>query len=173
MVQVSPVVEKIIAVVAPSLEAMQYELVQVRLFDRPGGRTLQIMAERTDKVHMTVEDCAEISNTVSALLDVEDPIQGAYDLEVSSPGIDRPLVKLSDYEEYAGHEAKVETEFAIDNRKRWKGIIKGVQGKDILIQLPDAKEVSVIPFDAVQTAKLVLTDELVKKHTKEDKQEQA
>jgi ribosome maturation factor RimP len=173
MAQLSPVVEKIISVVSPSLEAMQYELVQVKLFDRPGGRTLQIMAERNDKVHMTVDDCAQISNALSAILDVEDPIQGAYDLEVSSPGIDRPLVKLSDYGEYEGHEAKVEAEFPINGRKRWKGIIKGVDGHNVLLQLPDMKEVSVIPFDAILVAKLVLTDELVKKHLKEKSQEQA
>lgn len=165
-------VEKIIALVTPSLEAMAYDLVQVRLFDRPGGRTLQIMAERSDKVHMTVDDCAQISHTVSALLDVEDPIQGAYDLEVSSPGIDRPLVKLADYTDYAGHEAKVETEFAIDGRKRWKGILKGVDGQNILLQLPDSKEVSVIPFEAVQTAKIVLTDDLLKKYMKQNEEQQ-
>src|SRR5437762_1305523 len=101
-------VEKITETIEPSLEAMGYALVQVRLND--GGRkTLSVMAERTDAQPMGVEDCTQISRQVSALLDVEDPISGAYDLEVCSPGIDRPLTKLKDFERFVGQEAKVET----------------------------------------------------------------
>src|SRR3546814_4087032 len=96
-------------IIAPSLEAMGYELVRVHL-SGAGRLTLQIMAERTDRATMTVEDCAEISRAVSALLDVEDPIAGPYTLEVSSPGIDRPLTPLADFDRFAGFDARVETQ---------------------------------------------------------------
>lgn len=175
MVHNSPVIDKIESIIAPSLQAMDYALVQVRMLNTPGGKTLQVMAERNDNVPMTVEDCAQISDAISAILDVEDPISHAYDLEISSPGIDRPLVKLEDYTTYAGLEAKVEAEFPIEGRKRWRGIITGVSGKDVLIQLPDVKEVSVIPFADIAAAKLVMNDELMKRYlnkTEDVKQEE-
>lgn len=165
-----PVIQRIDGLLRPSLAAMAYELVQVRLIEKPSGLTLQIMAERNDKVNMTVEDCSQISHTVSALLDVEDPISDAYELEVSSPGVDRPLVRMSDYTDFAGHEAKVETAHMIEGRKRWRGTLRGVDAEDILLQLPDAAEVSRIPFSAVSHAKLVLTDELIRKYLKNEKQ---
>jgi len=151
-------VRTIETVLAPALEAMGYVLVRVRLL---GGRkkTLQIMAERGDGVPMTVEDCAEISRTASAILDVEDPVPGAYDLEVSSPGIDRPLVRLEDFERYAGFEAKVEASVPIDGQRRFRGRLKGTADGRVRMALAD-REVE-IPFADIRDAKLMLTDELI------------
>ncbi len=144
--------------VQPSLDGLGYELVRVHLTG--GGKpTLQIMAERKDRREMTVEDCAEISRNLSALLDVEDPIPEAYALEVSSPGIDRPLVRLADYERFAGFEAKIETTRPHDGRRKFIGRIAGVRGRLVAIggEAGDAE----IPFDLIARAKLVLTDELI------------
>jgi ribosome maturation factor RimP len=149
---------KIEAMIAPSLEAMGYRVVRVAV---TGGRraTLQIMAERTDDQAMRVEDCTEISRTVSALLDVADPIAGAYLLEVSSPGIDRPLVRREDFARFAGFEAKIELSAPVDGRKRFRGRLLGVEGDDVRL-LVDALPVA-LPITAVTRAKLVLTDELL------------
>ena len=150
---------KIEAMIAPSLEAMGYRVVRVAV---TGGRraTLQIMAERTDDQAMRVEDCTEISRMVSALLDVADPIAGAYLLEVSSPGIDRPLVRREDFARFAGFEAKVELNAPVDGRKRFRGRLLGVEG-DAVRLLVDAAPVT-LPIAAVARAKLVLTDELLR-----------
>jgi ribosome maturation factor RimP len=149
---------KIEAMIAPSLEAMGYRVVRVAV---TGGRrpTLQIMAERADDQAMRVEDCTEVSRMVSALLDVADPIAGAYLLEVSSPGIDRPLVRPEDFARFAGFEAKVELNAPVDGRKRFRGRLLGVEG-DQLRLLVDALPVA-LPIAAVARAKLVLTDELL------------
>ena len=148
---------KIEAMIAPSLEAMGYRLVRVAI---TGGRraTLQVMAERVDDRAMTVEDCVEISRTVSALLDVADPIAGAYTLEVSSPGIDRPLVKREDFARFTGFEAKIELAAPRDGRRRFRGRLLGVEG-DAVRLLVDAAEIAV-PLASVTRAKLVLSDEL-------------
>jgi ribosome maturation factor RimP len=150
--------DRIQQIIAPSVEAMGYEIVRVQVSgtQRP---TLQVMAERKDNAAMTVEDCADISRAVSALLDVEDPISSAYTLEISSPGIDRPLTRLKDFERFAGFEARIEARFPIDGRKRFRGILKGVEDGAIRIET-DTGPASV-PFDAVQRAKLILTDELI------------
>ena len=149
---------KIEAIIAPSLEAMGYRLVRVAV---TGGRraTLQVMAERADDRAMTVEDCADISRTVSALLDVADPIAGAYTLEVSSPGIDRPLVRREDFARFAGFEAKIELAAPRDGRRRFRGRLLGVEG-DAVRMLVDAAEIE-LPLASVTRAKLVLTDELL------------
>jgi ribosome maturation factor RimP len=150
--------DKIEAMIAPSLEAMGYRIVRVTV---TGGRraTLQVMAERVDARAMGVEDCTEISRMVSALLDVADPIAGAYLLEVSSPGIDRPLVRREDFVRFAGLEAKVELTAPVDGRKRFRGRLLGVDGDQLRI-LVDAAPVTV-PIAAVARAKLVLNDELL------------
>jgi ribosome maturation factor RimP len=152
------VTDRIQQIIAPSVEAMGYEIVRVQVSgtQRP---TLQVMAERKDNAAITVEDCADISRAVSALLDVEDPISSAYTLEISSPGIDRPLTRLKDFERFAGFEARIETRFPLDGRKRFRGILKGVEDGAIRIET-DTGPASV-PFDAVQRAKLILTDELI------------
>jgi ribosome maturation factor RimP len=149
---------KIEALIAPSLEAMGYRVVRVAV---TGGRraTLQVMAERVDDKAMTVEDCADISRSVSALLDVADPIATAYTLEVSSPGIDRPLVRREDFARFAGFEAKVELTAPVDGRRRFRGKLLGVEGDEVRL-LVDAAPVA-LPLATVVRAKLVLTDELL------------
>jgi ribosome maturation factor RimP len=148
----------ITAMIAPSLDAMGYRVVRVAF---TGGRrpTLQIMAERRDGAAMSVDDCADISRTVSALLDVADPIPVAYALEVSSPGIDRPLIDRDDFVRYAGYEAKVEMSNLIDGRKRFRGRLLGADEGAVRIALED-REVA-LPLAEVVRAKLVLTDELL------------
>lgn len=144
--------------IAPSLEAMGYVIVRVRL---SGGRrpTLQIMAERADGQEMTVDDCADISRAVSALLDVEDPIAGAYVLEVSSPGLDRPLTRPEDFTRFAGHEARLDLSDAVDGRKRYRGRLVGLEGENVRIAAEDGE--CVLPVAIIRSAKLVLTDALI------------
>lgn len=153
--------DKIAAIIEPSLKDMGYDIVQIR-FIESGRHTLQIMAERMDGKNMTVDDCADISHSVSALLDVEDPIKGQYTLEISSPGIDRPLVKLQDFERFNGYEAKLETKLPIDGQKRFKGRLRGTENNNIALETEDGIKKS-IPFNAIRSAKLLLTDELLKK----------
>ncbi|MEI6558652.1 MAG: ribosome maturation factor RimP [Rhodospirillaceae bacterium] len=151
--------ERVQKIIAPTVTAMGYEIVRVQL---SGGRrpVLQIMAERVDGAAMTVDDCAEISRTVSALLDVEDPITGAYHLEVSSPGIDRPLTRLSDFQRYAGFEARIETKALIDGRRRFKGVLKGVAGDVVRVET-DGGGLAELPFGGILRAKLILSDALL------------
>ncbi len=150
--------ERIAQIVAPSIEALGYEIVRVQL---TGGRspTLQIMCDRIDGAAMQVDDCADISRSVSALLDVEDPIGHEYTLEVSSPGIDRPLVRRKDFERFAGHVVRIETQFAIDGRRRFKGRLLGLDGDDVRVATDEGE--AALPFDAIAKAKLELTDELL------------
>src|SRR5437016_356155 len=129
---------------------------------KAGGQhrpTVQVMAERRDEAAMTVEDCAEISRSVSALLDVADPIAGAYTLEISSPGIDRPLVRPEDYDRFAGFEAKIELGEPLSGRKRFRGRLLGRAG-DAVRLIGEDGEVS-LPFALITRAKLVLTDDLL------------
>ena len=151
--------ERISALVAPSLDAMGYELVRVLLQGRQ-NLTLQIMAERQDQQPMTVDDCAEISRALSAILDVEDPISGAYSLEVSSPGIDRPLTRPHDYERFAGFEAKIETDRPLDGRTRFRGTVLGLDDQGRVRLVMETGETT-IPLASVKSAKLVLTDALI------------
>lgn len=149
-------------ILGPVIEDMGFELVRVRLM---GGqtKTLQIMAERPDG-GIEVDECADISGAVSATLDVEDPISDTYTLEVSSPGIDRPLTRLKDFENFEGFEAKLETSELIDGRKRFRGVLAGVEGDEVLINIEqDGQSVTVgLEFDWLADAKLVLTDDLIK-----------
>jgi ribosome maturation factor RimP len=158
----TPLEQTIEEMITPSLEALGYAVVRIRLFDGE-SRTLQIMAERIADSALSLGDCEKISRAISTVLDVEDPITDAYNLEVSSPGIDRPLVRLKDFANYVGHEAKMTLRLPVDGRKRYTGTLKGVtENAEILLQLPDQKEVSVIPLTSVDVAKLVLTDALIK-----------
>jgi len=155
----SIIISTLVDLIEPSLRGMGFELVQVRLLGQT-RKTLQVMAEPADpKRPMTVEDCANISRAISAVLDVHDPIPGTYTLEVSSPGIDRPLVRLGDYERYQGHLAKLEVEPDIEGRKRFKANILRVDGDDVLIE-QDGLEFRV-PFASIRKARLVLTDALI------------
>lgn len=151
--------EQVEAVITPSLTSMGFELVQVKFIDGRSAQTLQIMAEKPDG-SMSLDDCALISRQLSAVLDVEDILTDAYRLEVSSPGIDRPLVRVSDYAKYVGHAAKVETALPVDGRKRFSGSIAGVDGETIILTV-DGREHR-LPFMDIQSAKLVLTDALLK-----------
>ncbi len=153
--------DNIAAMIAPSIEAMGYELVRVTLAGST-RKVLQIMAEPKDGRVMSVEDCARVSRAVSAILDVEDPISGAYSLEVSSPGIDRPLTRPKDYDRFKGHEAKIETHQPVDGRKRFKGVLKGVEGDQVKIDSEGAE--LALPLDQIAKAKLVLTDALIAAH---------
>lgn len=154
----STATERIAEMIEPSLEALGYELVRVRLMG--GGKpVLQVMAERGDDRSMTVDDCAEISRAISALLDVEDPLEGAYDLEVSSPGIDRPLVKRKDFERFAGSEATVKTTVPIDGRRRFRGRLLGMNGDKVRLALADGGEAA-LAFETIEKAKLVMPENL-------------
>ncbi len=159
----TPLEKAIETLTAPSLEAMGYGVVRVRLSGEDGRRRLQLMAERHDGRPITVDDCTAISHRVSALLEVSDPIEGAYNLEVSSPGIDRPLIKPGDFERYAGHEIKLETAAPVDGRRRFRGMLKGISDGVITITV-DTTDYQV-PHASVDTAKLVLTEALVKEAT--------
>ena len=150
--------DEIAAIIEPSLDAMGYRLVRVALIGARGA-TLQVMAERRDEAPMTVDDCAEISRAISALLDVADPIADAYTLEVSSPGIDRPLVRPEDYDRFAGFEARIELAQPLDGRKRFRGRLLG-RSADAVRLLGETGEVA-LPFAAIARAKLVLTDDLL------------
>lgn len=141
------------------LEAIGYQLVRVRLTGARANRTLQIMIERLDEGPVTVDDCAAVSRHVSAVLDVEDPIDDTYMLEVSSPGIDRPLTRERDFARFAGFEAKVELAALQDGRRRFRGRLLGCE--DGLVKLMTDEGEATLPFEAIATAKLVLTDELI------------
>jgi ribosome maturation factor RimP len=151
-------IRQITELIEPTLRDMGLELVRVLV---SGGQrpTLQIMVERGDQAPTTLDACAKVSHAVSALLDVADPLPGAYRLEVTSPGLDRPLVRRADYERFAGLEARLETELPIEGRRRFRGRLLGLAGDQVRLALPEG-EMS-IPFDAIKKAKLVLTDELL------------
>jgi ribosome maturation factor RimP len=133
-------------------------------------KTLQIMAERPDG-SMNVEDCAVLSHALLDFLEAENPLEGDYELEISSPGIDRPLTRLMDFSRYAEHEAKIELHAPLDGRKRFRGMLKGLDGKDVKIDV-QGKDIS-FPFSAIAEAKLVLTDKLIELDLKSRKKESA
>jgi ribosome maturation factor RimP len=165
MVAKAPVDQRLAAIIRPTVEGMGFELVRLRLM---GGKrqTLQIMAERPDGT-MEVEDCARLSRQVSAVLDVEDPIEREYTLEVSSPGIDRPLTRLKDFDRWEGYEAKLETDELIDGRKRFRGVLAGIEDDEVLIDLEEGT--IGLKFEWLSDAKLVLTDDLVTESLKRSK----
>jgi len=160
---------RIANIVEPAIAGLGYRLVRVKL-SAMNGTTLQIMAERPDG-SMNVDDCEAVSRDLSPLLDVEDPIDREYHLEVSSPGIDRPLVRRSDFESWDGHLAKIELEQAIDGRKRFRGKLAGVEGDSVRVALEKSDEgtVAVVPLGAIGEAKLVLTDDLIKESLRRHK----
>ncbi len=162
--------KRLAEIVAPVIEDMGYELVRIRLMS---GKltTLQIMAERPEG-GIDVDACAQISTAIGATLDVEDPILDEYTLEVSSPGIDRPLTRLKDFETFEGYEAKIETEELIGGRRRFKGVIAGVEGDEVLVNIEESGEVVTVglAFDWLSDAKLVLTDDLIKEMLRQRKE---
>ena len=159
----SGVAARVAAIIEPAIIDLGYRLVRVRVSGQ-NGCTVQIMAELPDGT-MTVEGCEAVSQAVSPALDVDDPIQAAYHLEVSSPGIDRPLVRPSDFARWAGHLAKIDTHEPVGGRKRFRGILRGVEGDTALLSRDDAKTEEerdvAIPMNAIGEARLVLTDALV------------
>jgi ribosome maturation factor RimP len=163
---------RVARIVEPVALGLGYRLVRVK-FSSLNGATLQIMAERADG-SMSVDDCEKLSRDVSPALDVEDPIDAAYNLEVSSPGIDRPLVRRSDFEKWTGHEAKIELAVPRDGRKRFKGILAGIEGDELKLQLEkkskiDDGEVVTLPLADIGEAKLVMTDALIRETLRNDK----
>lgn len=155
----SPLVKKIERTITPTVEGMGFELVRVLLIGS-GKPTLQIMAERPDG-SITLDECGKLSQAISAVLDVENTMDdGAYYLEVGSPGIDRPLTRLKDFDRYTGQTAKIEVEPAINNQKRFKGTLKGLKGEDVIIATEEGEQV--IPFRLIQRAKLAGSEELLK-----------
>ena len=162
MIAKAAIDRRIAEIVRPVIEDMGFELVRVRLMSAK-ETTLQIMAQKPDGT-IEVEDCAKISTAVSAHLDVEDPILDAYTLEVSSPGIDRPLTRLKDFDQWQGYTAKLETEELIDGRRRFKGELAGTEGDEVLIEIEEhgAPITIGLKFDWLTDAKLVLTDELIR-----------
>ncbi|MFH1158236.1 MAG: ribosome maturation factor RimP [Pseudomonadota bacterium] len=154
-----PLIKKIEHVLAPVVESMGFEIVRVLLIGS-GRPTLQVMAERAGGA-ITVDECGKLSQAVSAVLDVENVLEGSsYYLEVGSPGIDRPLTRLKDFERYAGKEARVELDRAIGDRKRFRGLLKGVRGDIVIISTEEGDRE--IPFSLIDKAKLVLTEDLLK-----------
>jgi ribosome maturation factor RimP len=166
LVATAPMDRRLAAIVSPTIEGMGFELVRLRLM---GGKrmTLQIMAERASGTPgagtMEIEDCAILSRVISAALDVDDPIERQFTLEVSSPGIDRPLTRLSDFARWEGYEARLETAEMIGGRRRFKGVLAGIEGNEVLIDIDDpAIEGPIgLRFDWLTDAKLLLTDALV------------
>ena len=146
--------------ITPVCENLGYDVVRVRMQGGESRKTLQIMVERKDRAAMTVEDCATVSRALSPVLDEKDPIESRYTLEVSSPGLDRPLVKLADFDRFKGFEAKVETSVCVAGRKRFPvARLIGVQEQNVVLDFEGARVV--IPFADIAKAKLILNDELI------------
>ncbi|MGZ3304559.1 MAG: ribosome maturation factor RimP [Asticcacaulis sp.] len=157
---------KLIEIFDPIAEALGLDIVRVRLMgsNRPGGaRRLQIMAERKSDGDINVNECARLSRAISKYLEEADPLEGEYILEVSSPGIDRPLTRLKDFETFEGYEARIELDRLAEGRKRFRGTLAGIEGDHVAIDLEGESETAMIPFAWVIDAKLVLTDELLKR----------
>lgn len=166
----NPLEERVIALIEPTASQLGYRIVRVRLSGNRRKR-LQIMAERAADGGMGVEDCERLSRAVSPIFDLEDPIAGEFDLEVSSPGIDRPLMRLEDFERFAGFEAKLETAAPIEGRRRFKGTLAGVDGSAVKLATEHG-EVT-LDFGALADARLVLTDKLIELDLKRAKAAEA
>ncbi|MEO7504324.1 MAG: ribosome maturation protein RimP [Sphingomicrobium sp.] len=152
------------SLIEPAARQLGFELVRVAMIGGTSDPTLQVMAERPDTRQLTIDDCADLSRTISDIIDSEeqagrDPIDGAYRLEVSSPGIDRPLTRRTDYADWAGHEARIKLAEPLDGAKQLSGVIDGIDGDTISLATP--KGARAIPFGQVASAKLLLTDKLI------------
>jgi len=167
----SGVEAQVAKIIEPEIEELGYRLVRVKLSGM-NGLTLQVMAERPDGT-MSVGDCEKVSRAIAPVLDIEDPIENAYHLEMSSPGIDRPLVRRSDFVTWAGHMVKLETRQMIDGRKRYKGTILSVEGDDLIMRRETVSEGEsenfTLPVGEILEAKLVLTDDLIREALRRDK----
>jgi len=154
---------RLLELLDPVAEATGYEIVRLRLMGGQEQRRLQIMAERPSDGDMNVEDCARLSRAISEVMDAADPISGEYVLEVSSPGVDRPLTRLKDFDTYGGYEARLELDRMAEGRKRFRGLLAGVEDDNVAIDLEGEEHTALIPFAWIIEAKLVLTDELMKR----------
>lgn len=154
---------KLLELLDPVAEAAGYEIVRLRLMGGAEHRRLQIMAERASDGDMVVEDCARLSRAISEVMDAADPISGEYTLEVSSPGIDRPLTRPKDFEAWEGFEVKIELDRLAEGRKRFRGVLQGIEDDQVGIDLEGEAETAMIPLAWIVEAKLVLTDELMKR----------
>jgi len=157
--------EPLLALVTPTLDDMGFEVVRVLVMGKQ-RKVLQVMADRADGQPITVDDCEAISRALSAVLDVDDPIRGAYDLEVSSPGVDRPLTRRKDFERFTGYAVRLEAEMAVDGRRRAKGVLLGLDDEDVItlrLEEPtnDGQTEWRVPLGSLTKAKLILTDDLI------------
>ncbi len=156
----SVIEENLISLLQPVIEDQGFELVRLRVTGKKQV-VLQIMAERPDGT-MTAQNCADLSRVVAGVLEEADPIEAAYTLEVSSPGIDRPLTRLKDFERWQGFAAKLELVHLVENRKRFKGVLAGIDGENICFDIEGEEETALIPFHLIAKAQLILTDDLVR-----------
>jgi len=166
----NPVEERVIALTEPTAKNLGFRIVRVRVSGNRRKR-LQIMAERLSDGQMSVDDCGRLSRALSPVFDLEDPIQGEYDLEISSPGIDRPLMSLEDFQRFLGHEAKLETAAMIDGRRRWKGRIEAVEGDEIVLAAEGGE--ARLKFAQLSDARLVLTDKLIEEDLRRAREAEA
>lgn len=159
----NPIEERVVALIEPTAATLGFRIVRVRLSGQR-RKLLQIMAERLSDGLMSIDDCTRLSRALSPVFDLEDPIQGEFDLQISSPGIDRPLISIEDFERFIGHEAKIETAVMTDGRRRYKGVIQGVEG-DVIVLATEQGETR-LHFAALSEARLVLTDKLIEEDLK-------
>jgi ribosome maturation factor RimP len=160
----NPVEERVIALIEPTASGLGFRVVRVRVSGNRRKR-LQIMAERVSDGEMGIDDCSRLSRALSPVFDLEDPIPGGeYDLEISSPGIDRPLMRIEDFERFQGHDAKLETAAMQNGQRRFKGTIERIEG-DVIVLATDQGEAK-LPFSALSDARLVLTDRLIEQDLK-------
>ncbi len=152
----------VLQAIEPVAAQLGLVVVRVRLFGREKRKVLQVMAERAEDHQMGIKDCTALSRAISAVIDVEDPVPGAYELEVSSPGIERPLTVLDDYERWSGHVAKLELDRLVEGRRRFKGVLGGIEGDRIIIDLEGEETSALMPFDWISEAHLVMSDALLK-----------
>jgi ribosome maturation factor RimP len=154
---------RLLELLDPVAEAAGYDIVRLRLMGGEKQRRLQIMAERPSDGDMNVEDCARLSRALSEVLDAADPISGEYVLEVSSPGVDRPLTRPKDFETFEGYDARLELDRLAEGRKRFRGRLAGLDGANVAIDLEGEEHTALVPFAWIVEAKLVLTDELMER----------
>ncbi len=163
----SVLTEKLNTLIAPIVEAEGFEVIRLRMTGSK-VKTLQLMAERPDGT-MTAENCAKLSRAISVMLDETDPIEDEYNLEVSSPGIDRPLTRLKDFERWEGFDAKIQLTEMVEGRKRFRGVLDGIEDENVCINLNGEEDTTLIPFEMIDDAKLVMTDELVRESLRASK----
>ncbi len=156
----TPLEQRITDLAEPIAAGAGFDLIRIVVSGKK-SLTVQVMAERPDHT-MTAEDCAILSRALSPIMDEADPIEGAYSLEVSSPGIDRPLVRQKDFHDWQGYEVKIELNTPIEGQKRFRGILGGLDGDNVCLDISGEEETALIPFEMIGAAKLVLTDELIR-----------